>query len=201
MPTIFTKNGTALTIPFPGDSAYWAVKFKSGKWVCERDIVSPFMAPARSLDWTLDIQSTGDWRAISELWLFCPQSKESPFGATAHLPISEPGTAFQLKVATMDSNFAESQRSLQAHIIGRVNNFETGACDCWIYDYVLGALLVFPQTHERDGRIIPDDQEYGPFKSSVYNFGSWRKPVSGKIGIPPLGPLNLQVLGIRQPIA
>ncbi len=173
---IFSQSGFPIgTIPRAGEPCYWALKRSDGVWLCEYDTVSDVLfGGKRQLDWTLDIASTRDWRRIKELWLFCPATPTSPAGNTACLPITTPGTAFQLKVATMDSVISESMRAVQAHIIGRVMD-ESGACECFIFDYALQGMLA-------------------KWTSNIYRFGSWRD------GIAPLGALALPVLGINLPV-
>lgn len=198
--TVFTKGGTALTIPLPGETSYWAAKLKDpDEWVCERDVgdaravkwvtqeehagsarrpIDQIIAP-RPMSWSLDIVGSGDWQRITELWLFCPMSPTSPAGNTARLPITTPGTAFELHVKTVDSNLVQSVHSLQAQIIGRVMD-STGECECFIYDDTLEGMIAL-------------------WRSNVYHFGTWRPPIPGKPAIAPLGPLNLKVLGIHLP--
>lgn len=157
----------------------------SDGWWCEEDTVTDFLIGRRRLDWTLDIVSTGDWRKIKELWLFCPPTPLNPAGNTARLPIVMPGTAFQFKVATFDSVIVEGRRSVQAQIIGRVNDVETGDCECMVFDYVLQALVV-----EWSGNIGLNGHP---------GLGTWRPNIPGKPTITPIGRLNLPVCGIFLP--
>lgn len=173
MSIVFSKSGTAIGHPLP-DRAYWAVKRKDGTFVCELDEVSNFQHGRHPLDWTLDIISTGDWRNITELWLICPPTPTSPGGNTARLPIQQPGTAFQLKVGHLNSTLAAGNRTLGAQLIGRVTDWESGACECFIFDYEWQALSQ-------------------PWPSNIYRFGTWRS------GIAPIGTLALDVLGLRPP--
>lgn len=176
--------------------SYWAVKLSTGDWLCEARVTTdPLHGRERHFDWTLDLVATGDVLKIKELWLLCPPSKTSPLGNTARLDISEPGTAFQFKIATADSSIASpATRTLQAHIIGKVTDKLTGACECYIYDPV------------EDGMITPETQIYDPIqgrrkdenghpvyagRTNVYSFHSWRP------GLAPPGLLHLDRLGVR----
>lgn len=150
----------------------------------------------RFFDWTLDLVANGDVLKITELWLLCPPSQTSPLGNTARLNIEEPGTAFQLKIATVDSSVVESSRTMQAHIIGKVTNKETGDCDCYIWDAVQDGLCT-PETMIYDVATVDHikrDVNGNPLfagKANIYNFHSWRDSIA------PLGRLGLDALGIR----
>jgi hypothetical protein len=128
----------------------------------------------RQADWSLDIVGSGDYKKIEELWLICPPTATSPLGNTARLPIEMPGTAFQLKVAFVESDGVNSARSLQAQLIGRVTDVETGDCECFIFDYGWQVMST-------------------PWKSNVKRFGTWRSEVA------PLTQLNYTVVGIDLP--
>lgn len=164
--------------------SYWAVKLNNDDWVCEARLKMDLArGEMRLYDWSNDLVSTGDVMQVKELWLFCPPSRTSPLGNTARLPIVEPGTAFQFKVATADST---GTRTVQAHIIGRVTNKETGDCECFIWDT------------EQDGLCTPEtpiftlgrEPSYAG-RTNVYNFRSWRPSIA------PLGALKLDDLGVR----
>jgi hypothetical protein len=176
--------------------SYWAVKLSTGEWLCEaRSTTDLLHGRERYFDWTLDLVATSDVLKIVQLWLLCPPSKTSPLGNTARLDISEPGTAFQFKIATADSAIVSpATRTLQAHIIGKVVDKLTGACECYIYDPV------------EDGMITPETQIYDPVqgvrrdengqpvyagRTNVYSFHSWRP------GLAPPGLLHLDRLGVR----
>jgi hypothetical protein len=151
--------------------SYWAVKLENGKWLCELDTRIDSIHPTgRPYDWTLDLIDTSDIRRVKELWLFCPPTRAHPLGQTAHLEITEPGTAFQFKTANVDVMGAW-QRQRVAQVIGRVNDKLTGDCECFIWDQSLKQLL--------------------PYRSSIYRFGSWQP------GIAPIGALSLDVMGLK----
>lgn len=179
------------------DRSYWAVRLSTGEWLCEaRTKTDLRTGMERFFDWSNDLVANGDVLKIRELWLLCPPSRTSPLGNTARLDITEPGTAFQLKIATIDSSIVASSRTVQAHIIGRIDNKETGECTCYIWDTV------------QDGLCTPETMIYDPMtgsakrdehgnlayagKTSVYNFHSWR-PGS----LAPLGRLELATVGVR----
>lgn len=168
------------------DRSYWAVKLHNDQWLCEARMLYDKGA-FRYFDWSNDLVATGDVLKIKELWLLCPPNKFSPLGNTARLMIEEPGTAFQFKVGMVDSNIAQSIKSMQGHIIGKVTEKETGACECFIYDPIQQGLIT-PETQMFDssGQIVSAG------KTSVYNFHSWR-PGS----IAPLGQLHLPTLGVQ----
>jgi hypothetical protein len=194
------------------DRSYWAVKLDGGHgsdvWRCELDLVdthSPkwvtqhnpdtgfrdpidLLSPKRTLDWSDDLCTLGDWRRIKELWLVCPMTPTSPSGNIARLPITQPGTAFQFKVGVMDTNLGTSLHRPLAQIIGRVTDEGTGACECWVYDYAASALILFAD--EQTGQL-------GPWKTNVYRMGSWRPEIVGMPSVAPIGRLSTGVLGLH----
>lgn len=178
------------------DRSYWAVRLTTGEWVCEARIKTDvYKGVERHFDWSNDLVATGDVDRITQLWLLCPPSKTSPLGNTACLDITEPGTAFQLKLATVDSNIVGSVKLPQAHIIGRVTNKETGACECFIWDEYEQGLLT-PETmiydpvtggarRDQDGNL-----EYAG-RTNINHFHSWRSSLA------PPGRLELRTVGVR----
>lgn len=162
----------AILSPLLIDHALWAAKLASGKLVSEHDTVSDLRhGSKRALDWSLDLVATGDVLKIKELWLICPPNVVSPLGNTARLPIVEPGTAFQFKVASLHA-LGRWERQVEALVIGRVDNKETGDCTCFIWDTDLSAMST-------------------PYHTNIYAFAPWRD------GIAPLGKLSHEVLGLR----
>lgn len=178
---------------------YWAVKLNTGKWLCEMDqvdaridkiVTQASTMPGlyegiglhpgkRYLDWTLDICGpSGDWKKIEELWMICPSTPTSPGGNTVRLPITPPGTAFQLKVGFADSGLTTTIRRTEAQIVGRVVDEETGACEAFVFDYSIPGLV-------------------GPWKSNVNDMGTWRPNIPGMPSIAPLGKLSFDVLGLH----
>lgn len=155
------------------DRSWWAVRLRGDEWLCEarlhRDM---YKGEERHYEWYEDLVCNDDCQYIKELWLFCPPNNLSPMGNTACLPILEPGTAFDFKIARVSSNFGETWKTQEAHIIGRVDNKETGACTCFIWD-------------ERYQVLCTD------FHSSVHNFGTWRE------SLPPRGPLAYEKMGVK----
>jgi hypothetical protein len=185
--------------------SYWAAKLSTGEWVSEARFVHDWRkGEKRSIDWMDDIVATNDHKKITELWLLCPPSHASPMGNTARLPITRPGTAFQFKTSTYDSRIAgRGIRTLQAHVIGRVEN-EEGDCTCLAYDPVEGG-LVTPETRAYDkfGRIMENDDgtPFYPLKTNVNRFG-WRVhhgelvQAMWRPSIAPLGRIALDRVGI-----
>lgn len=171
MKTVLSRGGSVIGRPLL-DRSYWAAKLKDSTWLTELDTMTDIAhAGKRPFDWTLDVVATGDWARITELWLFCPRTRANPVGSTARLPIAEAGTAFQLKIATL-SGLGAMQRTLQAQVIGRVTDKESGTCECFIYDDVMQSMSE-------------------PWISNVYAFGSWRAEIA------PLGLLNFEVVGLH----
>ncbi len=179
------------------DRSYWAVKLRNNEWVSEARIhVDPYTGIMRNFDWSADLVANDDVLRIQELWLICPPGRTSPLGNTARLDITEPGTAFQFKVGMVDSNVAVAHKTLQAHIIGKVVDKITGACECFIYD-PLQAGLITPDTliyDKRTGGLVRDEQGNiaRAGRTSVYDFHSWN-PGS----IAPLGRLEFNTIGVR----
>ena len=178
--------------------SYWAVKLNTGEWVCEARVKTDlYRGEERHYDWSNDLVANEDVLKITELWLLCPPSKTSPLGNTARLEITEPGTAFQFKIATADSNVASTSRSLQAHVIGRLDNKENGDCTCFIYDPVQDGLLTpetkiyDPLAHDHIKRDKNGNIVYAG-KTNITDFHSWR-PGS----LAHLGRLELRTIGVR----
>lgn len=188
---VFSQSGYPIGSPEP-ERAYWAIKLNDGTWRCELDPVTDLLIGKRTLDWSLDICSSGDWRKIVELWMICPPTSISPAGNTARLPITTPGTAFQLKVGFMDSSIAASLRRQVAQIIGRVIDEETGECEAWVYDYGAQALVVHENGKDNDGKPV-----YGPWTTNVYSMGTWRPNLPGTPSVAPIGRLSFDVVGLH----
>jgi hypothetical protein len=143
--------------------SYWSIKLLSGKEVSERSVLLDLRAGGlRPIDWSLDIVSTGDIYKIKEVSLRCPD------GQVARFDVDEPGTIFQLKIASQ--SVLAGGKIQECQMIGKVADKESGACMCKIWDRQQGLIH---------------------FTSSVYQFGTWRD------GVLPLGRLSLDVLGLR----
>lgn len=155
------------------DRSYWAVKLDNDEWVCEaRMHTDVYRGVERQYEWYEDIVANGDGAHIKELWLLCPANKLSPLGNTARLPILQPWTAFDFKVNHASSNFVQTWKTQEAHIIGRVDDKATGDCTCFIWDDRYSVLCE-------------------PFCTNVYNFGTW------KSSLPPRGELALEKIGVK----
>lgn len=150
---------------------YWAAKRADGTWLCELDSVYDLSrAHYRPFDWTLDMVSTGDIKRLTELWLFSPPSRQYPFGQSNKLLLTPgEGSAFQLKVASMEA-WGGSGRTLDAMLIGKVTDKESGACECRVWDARLGMM--------------------GVWHSNVYEMGSWAPHIA------PIHELSHEVLGL-----
>ncbi len=143
--------------------SFWSAKLNNDKEINEKSLIFDFRKGGlRPLDWSLDLVSTSDIMKIKELTLHCPD------GRSATLHITEPGTVFQLKIASMSVLTGGSQ--IQAHLIGKITDKVTGACRCMIWDREMGLIQ---------------------HKTSIYDFASWRP------GVLPLKALSLDVLGLR----
>jgi hypothetical protein len=143
---------------------------RSGKEFSELDKSFDLLRGTRPVDWALDIVGSGDngkqsdgQARIEELYLCTPQGEVS-------LSISEPYTAFQLKRGTMD--LLGWNRIIQAQIIGRLDDSETGRCTAYIWD-------------------VQEQRLYGEWQTYITNFAAWRE------GIIPIGALNLEPIGLK----
>src|SRR5947209_4879187 len=110
--------------------AYWSVLLRTGKRLSEHQIV-PTLAHGqkglRTLDWALDLVSTGDIKRVKEVTLHCPD------GRTAVLEIPESGTAFQFKTKSMHM-LGANDTGLEFQVIGRVLDKVSGRCECLAWD-------------------------------------------------------------------
>ncbi len=147
--------------------AYWSVLLNTGKRYSERRMVMGKNG-LRQLDWALDLVSTGDIHKIKELILHCPD------GRTAVLEISRDMPAFQFKTKSLNM-LGDGGNDLEYIVIGRVVDKVSGHCECFAWDY----------------RPLPGQAQLVAYKSTVYNFGAWRKTTTR------LGALSLEVQGMR----
>lgn len=157
-------------------SSHWEVVLTTGKVLTEYQLVYDFgRACHRQIDWSLDLNTTGDLYKIKELWLICPGGHRTTFRGGVERPIrleiTEPGTAFQFKHGTFNT-LGVTSKNVEAQIIGKITNKEDGDCICWIWDRIHGLI---------------------EYQSNINNFGMWR-PNSGLI---PLTKLSLEVVGLR----
>lgn len=152
--------------------SYWRVKLTTGQTFSEFDQASKFVpdphtgrmvARQRAIEWKEDIVGSGDAARIAELSLVTPRGVVS-------LDISTPYTAFQLKRGIVEA--FSGKRYMEAQIIGRVEDKETGRCTAHIWDCKHRQLVV-------------------GFQTSVQSFERWHPDI-----IPP-GALALEVVGIR----
>ena len=153
--------------------SYWAVRLDNDEWLCEARVHTDlYKGVERQFEWYEDLVANGDCMRIKELWLLCPPNVLSPLGNTARLPITEPGTAFDFKVATADSSFTNTWKTQEAHIIGRVDNKETGDCTCFIWDERYSVLCQ-------------------PYRTNTHKFGRWRE------NLPDFGEVAVEKAGVR----
>lgn len=164
MPEIAQMQDAAARLlrPLVMSSSYWRVTLTSGRVLSERSLFP--LQGGRDVDWTLDLLTTGDILKVRELTLVCPGFK------VGRLAISEPGSAFQFKTASVFAQDGRMDKRIEAQVIGRVDDKARGTCTCWIWDRQLGLI---------------------PYHSNIFAFGSWRE------GIAPIGALSLDVVGLR----
>lgn len=141
----------------PGGSSFWAAKLITGKVISERDPVSDRNGQ-RTVDWTLDLVTTGDIYKIKELWLITP-ANINPFAHIPRLIVTIPGTVFQFKIANLDA-LGASGNTRVAQVIGCLDDPATGACTIMAYDEELRRLI--PPYHTFIGAIEPWRPEIAP---------------------------------------
>ena len=99
------------------------------------------------------------------------------------MPIVAPKTAFQFKRGTMD--ILSNQRIVQAQVIGRLENRETGLCTACIWD-VSGH-----DEYSEAGVLLPQKKHlYLDFVTYIHTFGAWHEDI-----IPP-GAMYPLVIGL-----
>ncbi len=161
---------------------HWKVVLTTGKEVSERGIV--FRDGIRTIDWTLDLVTTGDILKVKEIWLmfshelphFTSIERGNPVHqridgkiSSAVIPVKEAGCVFQMKIKSLDG-FGATGETFECQIIGVVRDKATGECHCYIWDRVMGLIA---------------------YKTSIYDFGTWRE------GIAPLSNISHAVVGLR----
>jgi hypothetical protein len=157
--------------------SYWKVKIAGKKKeVSELDTSFDLVRGPRPVDWALDIVGSGDNARIEEIILCTPQGE-------VKMPIREPKTAFQFKRGTMD--ILSNQRILQAQIIGRLENRETGLCTACIWD------VTGHDQYSQEGVLLPEKKHlYLDFVTSIQNFGAWHEDIV------PVGAMYPVVIGL-----
>jgi hypothetical protein len=161
---------------------WWECTLTTGKTISERGFV--LRDGIKPVDWSLDLVTTGDIFKVKEIWLMFPndltqvtciekgndihQVQQGKF-SSAVLPVKERGCVFQMKIKTLDG-FGANTSTFECQIIGAVGNKETGDCHCYIWDRELGLVA---------------------YKTSIYNFGSWRE------GIAPINNISHSVVGLN----
>ncbi len=157
--------------------SYWKVKLRGRKReLSELDTSFDLQRGARPVDWSLDIVGSGDNAHIEEIILCTPQGE-------VKMPITEPKTAFQFKRGTMD--ILSNQRIVQAQVIGRLENRETGLCTACIWD------VAGHDEYSEAGVLLPQKKHlYLDFVTYIHAFGAWHEDI-----IPP-GAMYPLVIGL-----
>ncbi len=143
--------------------SYWKVKLANGTTRSELDMSFDLVRGTRPLEWLEDIIGSGDLQHVQELTLCTP-------AGNATFAVTEPYTAFQFKQGMMP--LLGGERTLNAQIVGRVENKETGLCRCTIWDVV-------------------EQKLYIDYMTSVKDFKAWRP------GLADIGRLNSEALDMR----
>jgi hypothetical protein len=166
---------------------HWSVVLTTGKEISERGMTFDVSRGGlRPIDWSLDLCSGAnpDILKVKEIWLHFPQAlthvtyiekgndiqqvKEGKFDS-AMLPVKEAGCVFQMKIKSLDG-FGANGSTFECQIVGVVGDKESGECRCYIWDAKLGLVA---------------------YKTSVYDFGSWRE------GIAPISNISHAVIGLN----
>ncbi len=113
--------------------AFWGIEVENGGWYTQlHHLVDVAAAQERELRWYDDLVATSDVLRIKELWLFCPRSKETPWGAECGLKITEKGTAFHCAGRAINVGTGRGYPTFT--LVGRVNDKDTGACELYVWD-------------------------------------------------------------------
>ena len=152
----------------------WRVVLTTGKEVSERDTVFDLgRGGLRPVDWSLDLCSglNPDILKVKEIWLMFPEpldrytciEKDNPIYqvkegkiSSAVLPVKEPGCVFQMKIKSLDG-FGANTSTFECQIIGVVSDKVSGECLSYIWDRKMGLVA---------------------YKTSVYDFGTWREDIA-----------------------
>lgn len=153
---------------------WWQVVLTTGREISERGMTFDMARGGlRPIDWSLDLCSGAnpDILRVKEIWLMFPnelsqvtyiekgnpihQVKQGKFSSVV-LPIKERGCIFQMKIKSLDG-FGANTSTFECQIIGAVGDKETGECHCYIWDARLGLVA---------------------YKTSIYDFGSWREGIA-----------------------
>lgn len=165
----------------------WKCVLITGKEVSERDTVFDLgRGGLRPVDWSLDLCSglNPDILKVKEIWLMFPgdldhvtyiekdnpihQIKQGKF-SSAVLLVKERGCVFQMKIRSLDG-FGANTSTFESQIVGVVDDKVSGECHCYIWDRTMGLVA---------------------YKTSVYDFGSWRE------GIAPISNISHAVVGLN----
>lgn len=153
---------------------FWRVVLTTGREISERGMTFDMARGGlRPIDWSLDLCSGAnpDILKVKEIWLMFPQELSHFTGiergnpihqrieqriSSAVIPVKEKGCVFQMKIKSLDG-FGANTSTFECQIIGSVGDKETGECRCYIWDARLGLVA---------------------YKTSIYDFGSWREGIA-----------------------
>ena len=168
---MYIRTGIASQLAaFLTKQSYWSVRLKGGEVLCELDeVIDVRNGTKRRLSWHEDVVLTRKHLTVTDIQLRTPRTRISYTGNVATLAVTRPASCFVLNGRS--SLLFEDRGRPTYQIIGRVTD-RTGACECFVYDALLDVLGT-------------------PFITNVCDFGAWR------VGVSPLGPLALGVLGLE----
>jgi hypothetical protein len=160
--------------------SYWKVKIRGRKKeLSELDTSFDLQRGVRPVDWILDVVGSGDNTRIEEITLCTPQGE-------VKMPIHEPRTAFQFKRGTMD--ILSNQRIIQAQIIGRLENRETGLCTACIWD------VAGHDQYSTEGVLLPEKKhlylDFVTYIDGKIGFQAWHEDIV------PIGAMSRTVIGV-----
>lgn len=150
--------------------SYWSLLLDSGKEVIEGQHSFDLLRGIRSVDWYLETASTTDCAHIKEITLHTPAGIVTLAAHTNTHGGVVPYSIFQFKQGTLP--LFSGEKSFNAQIIGRVDDKETGACTCAVWNAL-------------------DKMLHMSHVTNIHNFSSWRR------GTPHLGAINYAAMGVR----
>jgi hypothetical protein len=166
---------------------WWKCVLTTGREISERGMTFDMSRGGlRPIDWSLDLCSGAnpDILKVKEIWLMFPSEltqvtyieKGNPIHQVKHdkfssavLPVKERGCVFQMKIKTLDG-FGANTSTFECQIVGTVGDKVSGECHCYIWDAKLGLVA---------------------YKTSIYDFGSWREEIA------PLSNISHAVVGLN----
>lgn len=184
--SVLTSLATVANSVIP-QRPYWRVTLTTGREISERGMTFDMSRGGlRPIDWSLDLCSGAnpDILKVKEISLHFPQTlghfiyieKGNDIATTRYgkfdsaiLSVKERGCVFQMKIKSLDG-FGATGETFECQIIGVVEDKVSGECNCYIWDRAMGLVA---------------------YKTSVYDFGSWRD------GIAPLSNISHAVVGLN----